>query len=52
MICIMYPNCMPDIMILPQAVLQLFCLQGFFTTQNDKEKGVNSVKHLQNLAKS
>ena len=33
---IMYPNCMPDIMMLAQAVLQLFCSQGCFTTQNDK----------------
>ena len=32
---IMYPNCMPDIMILAQAVLQTFCSQGCFTTQND-----------------
>ena len=37
---IMYPNCTPDkifiIMILAQAVLQIFCSQGCFTTQNDK----------------
>ena len=33
---IMYPNCVPDIMILAQAVLQLFCLQGCFSTQNNK----------------
>ena len=32
----MYPNCMPDIMILAQAVLQIFCSQGRFTSQNDK----------------
>ena len=31
---IMYPNCMPDIMILAQAVLQIFCSQGCFTIQN------------------
>ena len=30
---IMYPNCKPDIMILAQAVLHIFCC---FTTQNDK----------------
>ena len=30
---IMYPNCVPDIMIL---VLQLFCLQGCFSTQNNQ----------------
>ena len=33
---IMYPNCRPNIMILAQAVLQIFCSQGCFTTQNDK----------------
>ena len=33
---IMYPNCVPDIMILAQAVLQLFCLQGCFSTQNNQ----------------
>ena len=27
---------MPDIMILSQAVLKIFCSQGCFTTQNDK----------------
>ena len=32
----MYPNCMPDIMILTQAVLQIFCWQSCFTTQNAK----------------
>ena len=32
----MYPNCMPDIMILAQVVLQIFCSQCCFTTQNDK----------------
>ena len=31
---IMYPNCVPDIMILAQAVLQVFCSQGCFSTQN------------------
>ena len=36
MIYITYPNCTPDIMILAQAVLQIFCSQGCFTTQNDK----------------
>ena len=33
---IMYPNCMPDIMILAQVILQIFCSQGCFTTQNAK----------------
>ena len=33
---IVYPNCMPDIMILAQAVLQKVCSQGCFSTQNDK----------------
>ena len=61
---IMYQNCMPDVMTLAQAVLQIFCSQGCFTTQNDKqkaallhkmtklEKGDNSVKYLENFAKS
>ena len=31
-----YSNCMPDIMILAQAVLQLFCSQVSFTTQYAK----------------
>ena len=36
---IMYPNCMTDIMILAQALLQIFC-PGWFTTQTAKvEKG-------------
>ena len=33
-ICIMCPNSMHDIMILAQAVLQIFCGQDCFTTQN------------------
>ena len=33
---IMYPNCMPDTMILAQAVLQIFCWQSYFTIQNAK----------------
>ena len=33
---IMYPNCMPDIMILAQAILRIFCSEGCFSTQNDK----------------
>ena len=37
---IMYTNCMPDNIILDQAVLQLFCSQVSFTTQYAKvEKG-------------
>ena len=32
----MYPKFMPDIMILPEAVLQIFCSQCCFTTQNAK----------------
>ena len=35
-ICIMYPNSTPDIMILTQAVLQIFCWQYCFTIQNAK----------------
>ena len=32
----MYSNCMPDVMILAQAVLQIFCSQSCFTIQNAK----------------
>ena len=46
---IMYPNCMSDIMILPQAVLNVFCSQSCFSWQN--EKGDNSFEYLQNFAK-
>ena len=35
-ICIMYPNCIPNIMILVQTVLQIFCSHGCLTTQNAK----------------
>ena len=35
-ICIMFPNCMPDIMNLAQAILQIFCWQDCFTIQNAK----------------
>ena len=31
-----YPNHMPDIMNLAQAVLQIFCSQGYFTIQYAK----------------
>ena len=34
---IMYLNCMSDIMILAQTVLQIFCSQGCFITQNTKD---------------
>ena len=44
---------MPDIMILAQVVLQLFCSQGYFTIQDPKsEKGDHAAKYLQNFAKS
>ena len=50
----MYPNCMPDNMILAQVVLQIFCSQGCFSTKKTtkSEKRDNSVKNLQNFAKS
>ena len=49
----MYTKCMPDILILAQTVLKIFCSQGCCTTQNAKsEKENNSVKYLQNFAKS
>ena len=38
MIYILYPNCMAYIKILAQAVLQIFCSQGCFSTQNAKVK--------------
>ena len=45
---IMYPNCMPDITILAQAVLQIYMSQDCFTINNSKVgKGHNSVKYLQ-----
>ena len=47
MIYIMYPNCVPDIMILAQVVLQIFCSQGCFTTQNDK---VGKVRYFCNFS--
>ena len=34
----MYPNCMSDIMILAQAVLQVFCSQRCFAIQNVSQK--------------
>ena len=43
---------MPDIIILAQAVLQIFCSQSCFTIHMPKsEKGDNSVKYVQNLPK-
>ena len=38
-------------MILTQMVLRIFCSQDYFTIQ-DAEKGHNSVKYLQDFAKS
>ena len=35
---ITYPKCMPNIMILAQAVLQIFMSQGCFTIQNAKDR--------------
>ena len=49
---IMYPNCMPDIMILAQAVLQIFCSQGFFPHKTTKsEKADNSFNFYRILPK-
>ena len=49
----MYPNCMPGIMILAQAVLQIFCSQGCFSTKRQSwKREIISVKYLQNFAKS
>ena len=50
---IMYPNLMPDIMILAQAVLQYLVHKVAFPQKTTKsEKGDNSVKYLYNFAKS
>ena len=34
----MHPNCIPDIMILAQAVLQIFMSQDYFNIQNASQK--------------
>ena len=41
---ILYPNCMPNIIILAQAVLQIFMSKGCFTIQNAKDRH-NSAKY-------
>ena len=49
----MYPNCMPDIKILDQAVLQIFVHHVALLHKKTKsEKGDNSAKYLENFAKS
>ena len=50
---IMYPNSMHNIMILAQAVLQIFVHNvALLHKMTKSEKGENSVKYLQNFAKS
>ena len=50
---IMFPNSMPDIVILAQAVLQMFCWQGCFTIQNaESEKEDNSATYLRIFTKT
>ena len=44
--------CAPNIMILAQAVLQIFCWQGSIDLQSMSENGDNLAKYLQNFAKS
>ena len=44
--------CVPNIMILAQAVLQIFWWQGSIGLQSMSKKGHNSVKYLQNFMKS
>ena len=52
-ICIMYQNSKPDIMIQAQAVQKLFCWQDCFRIQMPKsEKGDTSAKYLQNFVQS
>ena len=48
----MYPNstCMSDIMILAQAVLQVFCWQDCFIIQNAREELIQQYS-VQNLPK-
>ena len=46
MIYIMYPNCMHDITILAQAVLQVFCSQGSIGFQWESRKTKNVEKGL------
>ena len=49
----MYPNDMPDIMILAQVVLQIFCYNDALLHKTTKsEKGDHSVKCLEKFAKS
>ena len=48
-ICIMYANSIPDIMILAQAVIQMIAL---LYKMPKSETGDNSAKYLQNFAKS
>ena len=49
----MYPNCIPDSMILAQAVLQIFFPKvALLHKMTKSEKGANSVKYLENFAKS
>ena len=43
--------CVPNIMILAQMFLQIFCWQGSIGLQWMSEKGDNSAKYLQNFAK-
>ena len=48
----MYPNSMPDIIILAQAVLQVLCWQDYLLYKMPKsEQGDNSSKYLQNFSK-
>ena len=48
----MYPNCVPDIMILDQTVLQFFFVHKVALIQKmtKSEQGLNSVKYLENFA--
>ena len=49
----MYPNCMPEIMILAQTVLRYFVHNVVLLYKMPKsKKGDTPVKYLQNFAKS
>ena len=44
--------CVPNIVILAQMLLQIFCWQGSIGLQCMSDKEDNSAKYLQNFAKS
>ena len=53
MIYVMYPNCMPEIMILAQVVFQIYFVHkvALLHKMTKSEKGDNSVKYLEKFVK-